>query len=96
MEITFWETVTSKEEQAINKAARLLSDFTANTTNRVSFIKGAKSPEAKAFHTKGMYSEEEVVKLFEQYQSEFSLYRNIQVTNVDFLTWFEQNKKVKE
>jgi hypothetical protein len=40
-----------------------------------------------------MYSEEEVIKLFKQYQNAFPLHRGIQVLDSEFTEWFEQFKK---
>ena len=39
------------------------------------------------------YSEEEVRELFSQYKEEFSIYRNMQILNVQFEEWFENFKK---
>lgn len=56
-----------------------------------SFIIGALSPEAKEYWQHGMYSEEEVLRLFELFKIEFAWHRNIQILNHEFLAWFEQN-----
>jgi hypothetical protein len=42
---------------------------------------------------KNKYSEEEVRELFKQYKEEFSIYRNLQILNIQFEDWFEQVKK---
>ena len=64
------------------------------------FVLGAKSPEAKAFHTKGMYSEAEevrkiVVKVWEHaYNLGTCEFKDLKPKVIrDPLVWFEQNKK---
>lgn len=57
---------------------------------------GAKSPEAKEYWQKGMYSEEKVKELFKEFRRNFQLYRCIQILDSDFEKWFEQNKKKEE
>ena len=42
---------------------------------------------------KRVYTEEEVRELFSQYKEEFSIYRNMQILNVQFEEWFENFKK---
>lgn len=54
------------------------------------FICGAESPEAKAFHTKRMYSEEEVREIIDQIDD---LYRPYHRNNILGWEYFEQNKK---
>ena len=86
------------EEQAIEQAAR---DAYASYANdpfkkhlfipKVSaYVTGVKSPKAKAFHTKGMYSEEEVMEIINQIDD---LYRPYHKNNILGWEWFEQNKK---
>lgn len=53
-----------------------------------SFLRGVKSPEAKAFHQQGMYSEEELNILFSRY-NEFIAHHEPE----EWLDWIEQNKK---
>jgi len=55
------------------------------------FIDGAMSPEAKTFHTQGMYSEEEVLKIIEALHNDWILGENGEV--IEFLDWFEEYKK---
>ena len=60
------------------------------------FTQGAKSPEAKAFHTQGMYTEEEVKELLECYESHFRCHISQYCDPQDvqnFEEFFEQNKK---
>ena len=47
----------------------------------------------KEWQQERMYSEEEVKQLINQYKEYFSIYRNIQILNVEFEEWFEQFKK---
>ena len=75
------------EEENINKAAQ---EHRNNPNPTIAFISGAKSPEAKAFHTKGMYSEEEVREIIDQIDD---LYRPYHRNNILGWEWFEQNKK---
>jgi len=49
-----------------------------------SFIQGAKSEAAKAYHTKGMYSEEEVLELLLNYAGE---------NPIHLKEWFDKSKK---
>ena len=83
------------EERAIEQAAKdeyenfLLTDR-EQSLGKSAFIIGAKSPEAKAFHTKGMYSEEEVREIIDQIDD---LYRPYHRNNILGWEWFEQNKK---
>lgn len=83
------------EEKAIEQAAKdeyenfLLTDR-EQSLGKSAFIIGAKSPEAKAFHTKGMYSEEEVREIIDQIDD---LYRPYHRNNILGWEWFEQNKK---
>lgn len=61
---------------------------------KISFEKGAKSPEAKAFHTKGMYSEEEVKNTIREFGHHINRKYNPQHPIVGEVNeWFEQNKK---
>ena len=86
------------EEQAIEQAAR---DAYASYANdpvkkhlfipKVSaYVTGVKSQKAKEFHTKGMYSEEEVMEIINQIDD---LYRPYHRNNILGWEWFEQNKK---
>ena len=83
------------EEKAIEQAAKyeyedfLLADR-EQSLGKSAFIVGAKSPEAKSFHTKGMYSEEEVREIIDQIDD---LYRPYHRNNILGWEWFEQNKK---
>ena len=52
---------------------------------------GAKSPEAKAYWQKGMYTEEEVYSLIKKYHAVFATYSTMNLDLTD--KWFEQNKK---
>jgi hypothetical protein len=54
------------------------------------FKEGAKWQEQ---NSDKKYSEEEVRELFNHYKEEFSIYRNLQILNVQFEEWFEQFKK---
>lgn len=63
-------------------------------------INVAKSPEAKAFHTKGMYSKEEVYQMFQKYgmdrlEEELRILGGAMESFESFTIdeWFEQNKK---
>ena len=56
---------------------------------KISFEKGAKSPEAKEFHTKGMYDDDDVWKLLNKYLD----YQEHGLDNLTTIEWFEQNKK---
>ena len=96
------------EEQAIEQAAR---DAYASYANdpvkkhlfipKVSaYVTGVKSQKAKEFHTKGMYSEEEVYHMFQKYgrdrlEEELRILggamESFEVFTID--EWFEQNKK---
>ena len=67
---------------------------------KLGFIVGAKSPEAKEFHTKGMYSEEEVHQMFQKYgidriEEELRILggamESFEAFTID--EWFELNKK---
>lgn len=67
-----------------------------------SFESGAKSPEAKAFHQQGMYTEEEVKEVLLKSQGSWIVYENpltdrrCCTSNWEFEyfnIWFEQNKK---
>jgi hypothetical protein len=62
------------------------------------FIIGAKSPEAKEYWQKGMYTEEEVKELFINRSKKFST--SVEPFNAILLKqdldWFEQNKKKEE
>lgn len=53
-------------------------------------IKPKNSQKAKEFHTKGMYSEEEVMEIINQIDD---LYRPYHRNNILGWEWFEQNKK---
>lgn len=80
-------------EQAIRDAAEKY----ANTSPRLSlyhgrantFMDGALSLEAKAFHQKGMYTEEEVLKFV--IQAETLGYA--MPGEIDIVQWFNENKK---
>ena len=62
------------------------------------FINGAKSPEAKAFHQQGMYSEEEVINLIHSFGVKLAFKYHFQYMFKDdlgnvFKEWFDDNKK---
>ena len=79
------------EEENINKAAQ---EHRNNPNPTIAFISGAKSPEAKAFHTKGMYSEEEVKVMIKEFGYHINRKYNPQHPIVGEVNeWFEQNKK---
>ena len=83
------------EERAIEQAAKdeyedFLLTAREQSLGKSAFIIGAKSPEAKAFHTKGMYSEEEVREIIDQIDD---LYRPYHRNNILGWEYFEQNKK---
>jgi len=89
-------------EKAIEKAANDSSDGAWSESDWYhGFRIGAKSPEAKAFHTQGMYTEDEVwillAKNVNVYLDWFatSLQNPEQgkLNKPDLLKWFEQNKK---
>lgn len=54
------------------------------------FTQGAKSPEAKAFHTQGMYTEIEVYRLLFHYATHWIISGE---KDIDVEQWFEQNRK---
>jgi len=72
------------EEAAENYSKTFIED---DGTAEVDFIAGTKWQQER------MYSEEDVRELFNQYKEEFSIYRNLQILNVQFEEWFEQFKK---
>lgn len=57
---------------------------------KIAFEEGAKWQQQQ---NKNLYSEEEVLNLFKQYQNSFPLHRNVQVLDIEFTEWFEQFKK---
>lgn len=91
-------------EKQINEAA--VSSITPRTDDISAFcvsyfIQGAKSDAAKAYHTKGMYSEEEVICLLGEH---LNVNLDWVIQSIDdpkwgrqnkpnFTEWFEQNKK---
>lgn len=54
------------EEIKIEEAAEKHYNELPYENSRYSFISGAKSSEAKEYHTKGMYTEEELNPLFDE------------------------------
>ena len=82
------------EERTIEQAAKdeyenfLLTDR-EQSLGKSAFIIGAKSPEAKEFHTKGMYDDDDVWKLLNKYLD----YQEHGLDNMTTIEWFEQNKK---
>ena len=99
------------EEQAIEQAANTYAcnsygvpkiTCREETFNNAieDFVAGAKSPEAKAFHTKEMYSEEEVHQMFQKYgmdrlEEELRILGGVMESFESFTIdeRFEQNKK---
>lgn len=75
-------------EEASQKYA--LSKQFNRTSHLMGFREGAKWQQKQ--NTK-LYTEQEVVKLFDNYRNHFEWYRNIQVLPNDFFEWFEQLKK---
>ena len=75
-------------KKAIEKAAGKFSQE-HNRYDFDSFIRGAHSNEAKAFHQQGLYTEDEVVSLIQEY------YKWIYDTTDHrlFESWFEEHKK---
>lgn len=60
------------------------------------WMDGIKSEVAKAYHTKGMYSEEEVVNILNKLMSNYLFYGNgifNKENPFSISEWFEQNKK---
>lgn len=89
------------EEIKIEESAERHYNELPYENSKYSFITGAKSQVAKEYHTKGMYTEEEVDKIVRrayQFGFEGGMYEN-----TDFIThqhdcnsitkWFEKNKK---
>ena len=70
-------------ERKIEEAAIKLSSGRNYRDLQLGFITGAKSKEAKEYHTQGMYSEEEVLSLM--IKSHFS--------EINIYEFFKQNKK---
>lgn len=85
-------------EKKIEEAAQVnakLDDWIFSSKNIKSFIKGAKSPEAKAFHQKGLYTEEDIKFYATRFAHQCRL--NECATNNDtcnlFDKWFEEIKQ---
>ena len=57
------------------------------------YVTGAKSPEAKAFHQQGMYSEDDLYGILNNFRKQFSLHRGIQIMDFDIKEFINQNKK---
>jgi hypothetical protein len=84
-------------DKEIEKAAKekyIFSEF------KTAFIEGAKSEVAKAYHTQGMYSEEEVQSLCKKTWREafrYGVNENYSHSKLadcnTFNAWFTQNKK---
>ena len=99
----------TQEEQNIEQAAEkycIINQFSPNehiftngrgseyTTPIMLFITGAKSPEAKAFHTKGMYSEKEVINMIIEFGHHINRkYNPYHPVIGEVKNWFEENKK---
>lgn len=77
-------------EDAIEEAATK-RDFPENDDAFLSFVAGAKSPEAKAYHTKGMYTEEDMVEFQKFVKYYFVIKKGRYRFKVDF---YNQDKKV--
>lgn len=77
----------NKDLQAIEQSANIFaSDGTWQCP--VSFIVGAKSTEAKSYHTKGMYSEKEVKNLVYEFCYELGFSPDKKCID----KWFNKNK----
>lgn len=84
------------EEQKIEEAAKKYANVCYNyIASLIGFTKGALSQEAKEYHTKGMYTEEEVRNLFIERCKALSTKHDKfqQFLLKQDLEWFEQNKK---
>jgi len=86
-----WEPLT---QERLEEEAERLYPLTGevgidhrNYLRKEGFINGGQWQQER------MYSEEEVLELFKQYQEYFSIYRNMQILNAEFNDWFKQNKK---
>lgn len=97
--------MTPELEKKIEQAAKLYcqdlyhGEFLTMVIKEV-FILGAKSPEAKEYWQKGMYTEEEVKKLIalkymRDYNDEYPEYLSMTIEESlnEIGDWFEQNKK---
>ena len=91
------------EEKKINEEAinirREVQSIILNETERVvantfenGFILGAKSESAKAYHTKGMYSERHVIELLQLYRYDLAS-GSTPVIGDTIPDWFNKNKK---
>jgi hypothetical protein len=85
------------EKETIEQAAKYYAHnyFVMQETNNYKALKQGFEAGAKwqQEQDKNKYSEEEVRELFKQYKEEFSIYRNLQILNIQFEDWFEQVKK---
>ena len=80
------EKETLEEAAKRNHNEQKLNTFTPYSFTDA-FIDGAK------WQAERMYSEEEVIELFTKYKEEFSIYRNMQILDTQFIEWFEKFKK---
>lgn len=79
------------EEENINKAAQ---EHRNNPNPTIAFISGAKSPEAKEFHTKGMYGWDEINMMLSAFICEYCPETSSKFSPGMFINkYFEQNKK---
>lgn len=80
------------EDAALNYSLKSVNEE-AQLYKGISFIKGAKSLEAKEYWQQGMYSEEDLYEILNKFRKEFSLHRGIQIMDFDIKNFIEQNKK---
>lgn len=64
--------LNDEEIKINNDALNYLTEYIDTPNLKQAFIVGAKSESAKTYHTKGMYSEERVIKLLQQYRFDLS------------------------
>ena len=78
------------EELAIEQAANVFQKQRGTSYDNIpSLIRECFAAGAKAFHTKGMYDDDDVWKLLNKYLD----YQEHGLDNLTTIEWFEQNKK---
>ena len=91
--------MTPKEKFVERSATAYADKCTGNENDhyntKLTFIHGAQSDAAKEFHTKGMYTEEEVRRLVWEARIFYHEYSHLPFSFIGgkFNEWFEQNKK---
>ena len=84
----------TQEELKIEEAAKIESGYTIKTFLKI-WINGAKSEAAKEYHTKGLYTPEEVLEIIWKSREVYTNFKDtpFKYLKLNVINWFNISKK---